>query len=470
MNAKQALALLLVLVGCGVKDGAQGPTGLSGPTGPRGEQGPPGPGFEATPAIASVSPGAVVVGQTLDIAIVGNATEWTNGAIVSFGDGINVNKTISPSPVALIVNVTIDKAAVPGTRDITVTQNGKVTAWKGAFRVNPLYKAEVLGKPGRGALALVRVTSYDPDFSFDTSWNGTTYLGVRATSSPPSNIVVQEVTARKVDLLVTGDIDSALGMRDLRLINQFGRPGERSFVFPQLFDFADLTEQAVDGGTITGAFAQPYGSAEYKFSTTSSVEFMASVTSTGGAGAPTGHPMLAMMSSLGKFTGTAIPLTNSYTFTPYNTYYFVVFDPTGASGFNYDFSVRPLTRTNEVEPNDEKTSAPALVPPALLTASLSSATDVDYFKIVVTDAEVGRHLRVRTRYGTTGQYSTDSKIDVYRPDGQLFASSPDTTYHEELRTDALSTPGDWLVKVSNGNYYPPWASYKSMYELLVNWE
>ena len=466
------LGAVVVLAACGPTTGREGPPGLSGPTGMKGDKGDPGPGFAATPAIAAVSPAVVVAGQTLDVAITGADTDWTNGAVIAFGTGIVVSKVLSPSPLALIVTIAVDKAAAPGPRDITVTQNGKQTSWKGAFQINPLYKTEVLGKPGRGALALVRITSNDPNFTFDTSWNGINYLGVRATSSPASLIVVQDVKARQLDLLVTGDIDSPLGMRDLRVINQYGRPSERSFVFPQLYDFADLAEQGVDAGTpITGAFAQPYGSAEFKFQGTSSVEVMASVTSTGGVGAPVGHPMLAVMATGGKFTGLTVPLTNSYTFFPYSTpFYFVVFDPTGAGGFNYTFTVAPLVRTAETEPNDTKETAPALVLPALQTSSFTSGTDIDLFKVVVTDAELGRHLRVRTRYGTTGQYSTDSKIEVLRPDGTVFAASTDLSYHEDLRTDALNVPGDWLVRITYGTYYPPWTSYKANYELLVNWE
>lgn len=465
------LGTIAVLGGCGANAGPEGPRGLSGPTGMRGEKGEPGPGVETMPAIAAVSPGLVVAGQTLDVAITGASTEWTNGAIVTFGDGIVVSKVVSPSPLALIATITVDKAAMPGTRDISVTQNGKQASWKGAFKVNPLYKAEVLGKPGRGALALVRITSNDPDFTFDTSWNGTTYLGVKAFSSPSSAIVVQEVKPRQVDLLVTGDIDSPLGMRDLRLVNQYGRPSERSFLFPQLYDFADLTETSVDAGTpITGAFPQPYGSAEFKFQGSNSLEVIASVTSTGGAGAPTGHPMLAVMNNMGKFSGVNVPLTNSYTFFPYSTpFYFVVFDPTGSSGFNYTFNVSTLPRTTETEPNDAKETAPAIPVPSLQASSFTSGTDVDMYKVVVTDAELGRHLRVRTRAGPNG-YSTDSKLEVFRPDGALHAGPQDIYYYEDLRTDALTVAGDWIVKISYGTYYPPWASYKSQYELLVNWE
>lgn len=426
------------------------------------------------PAIAAVTPAVVVAGQSIDVAITGAATGWTNGAIVSFGEGIMVTKVISPSPLALIVSIFVDKAAVAGVRDITVTQNGKQVSWKGAFRLNPLYRAEVLGKPGRGSLALVRITSNDPDFTFDTSWNGSTYLGVRATSTPSSMIVVQEVRPRQVDLLVTGDIDSPLGMRDLRVINQYGRPSERSFLFPQLFDFAELNEQGVDAGTpIIGAFPQPYGSAEYKFQPSGpSGEVLASVTSTGGVGAPVGHPMLAVMSSTGKFGGQNVPLVNSYTFTPYSTpSYFVVFDPTGAGGFNYTFSISSLVRTTELEPNDSKETAFAVASlPLLQSASFSSGTDVDFFKLSVTEAELGRHLRVRTRYGVTGSYSTDSKVEVFKPDGALFGSSPDLTFHEELRTEALNAAGDWMIKLSYGTYSPQWQSYKSTYELLINWE
>ena len=465
--------VIAVLAACGSGAGPEGPRGLSGPTGARGEKGEPGPGFTATAAIAAVSPSVVVVGQTIDVAITGSATDWTNGAIVTFGDGIVVTKISSPSPLALIATIGVDRAAVAGTRDITVTQNGKSASWKGAFKVLPLYKAEVLGKPGRGALAMVRVTTNDPDFTFDTSWNGTSYLGVRAFSSPSSVVVVQDVKPRQLDLLITGDLDSPLGMRDLRVVNQYGRPSERSFTFPQLYDFADLAEQAVDAGTpITSAFAQPYGSAEFKFqSATSGQEVLASITSTGGAGAPTGHPMLAMMTSAGKFTGVSVPLINNYAFFAYSTpFYFVAFDPSGTGGFNWTFSIVPLTKTLEAEPNDTRETAPTLTLPSLQTSSFTSGTDLDIFKVVVTDAEVGRHLRVRTRTGTTSGYSTDSKVEVLRPDGTLFAGSLDTSYHEELRTDALPTPGEWLVKVSYGTYYPPWASYKSAYELLVNWE
>ncbi len=470
MKAWVACAVLVAVSGCVGTEGKQGPQGFSGPTGPRGEPGAPGEGFEAMPAIASVTPGFVVPGQTLDVAITGAYTTWTNGALVAFGEGITVNTTSSPSPVALLVNITVAPNAAVGTRDITVTQNGKATVWKAAFKVNPLYKAEVLGKPGRGALALVRLTSYDPDLTFDTSWSGTTYLGVRATSSPASNIIVQEVTAKRVDLLVTGDLDSPLGMRDLRVINQFGRPSEKSFVFPQLFDFVDVVETSVDGGSVTGMLP-PFGSAYFKYQGSSSFEQMASVTSTGGAGAAVGHPMIAMMGSTGKFTGTALPLTNSFTFTPYSTpYHFVVFDPSGAAGFNYTFSLLQLTRTLEMEPNDAKETASALTPPALLSATFTSGTDLDQFKVTVTDGELGRHLRVRTRYGTTGHYSTDSKVEVYTPSGALFASSPDTTYHEELRTPALDATGEWVIKISYGTYYPPWSTYKANYELLVNWE
>ena len=88
----------------------------------------------------------------------------------------------------------------------------------------------------------------------------------------------------------------------------------------------------------------------------------------------------------------------------------------------------------------------------------------------MTDAEGGRHLGGRTRDGQTGKYSTDTKVEVLRPGGTVFAGPLDVSDHEDLRTDALNAPGEWLVRISYGSYYPPWTTYKSMYELLVNWE
>jgi len=473
MRIALLIGLMAGVSGCGANAGPEGPRGFTGEKGAVGKQGEPGEGFMASPAIASVFPTVVVPGQTLEISITGAYTEWTNGAIVSFGEGITVSKIVSPSKVALIATVTLAKTALPGLRDITVTQNGVVTQWKNAFTINQLYRVELLGKPGRGALAMVRIITNDPDFTFDPTWNGTSYLGVRVSSSPASMIVVQDVKPRQLDLLITGDVDSPLGMRDLRVTNRAGRPGEQTLLFPQLYDFADLAELTVTPGmTYTAALAQPFSSAEFKFvATGGSAETMASVTTTGGpAGAPLGHPMIALMTSQGKFTGT-VALTNSYTFFPYSTpFYFVIFDPTGAGGFNYNFNVGPLVRTVELEPNDTKENAPTLTLPLLQQSSLSSATDVDLFKVVVTENEVGRHLRIRTRYGTTGSYNTDSKVELVNPAGDVFAGPLDVNYHEDLRTPALDVPGDWLVRISYGTFYPPWSTYKSAYELLVNWE
>src|SRR4051794_41115158 len=144
-NASLLVALMFAL-GCGKTEGPQGPRGLSGPTGMKGEKGDPGPGFTAPPEISGVSPRVVVPGQSLEITISGNATEWTGSTVVNFGDGIMVTKTVCPSPVALVVSIEVDKAAVPGDRDITINANGKMAIWKGAFRINELTKAEVFGR------------------------------------------------------------------------------------------------------------------------------------------------------------------------------------------------------------------------------------------------------------------------------------------------------------------------------------
>jgi hypothetical protein len=101
-------------------------------------------------------------------------------------------------------------------------------------------------------------------------------------------------------------------------------------------------------------------------------------------------------------------------------------------------------------------------------ATLTSGTDVDVYKVVVGQAELGRSLRLRSR---AGDYSTDLKIELLQADGTVVASSPDTTYHEDFRSPPLTAPGDYYVKLSWGRYTTSmWSTYSSRYDLLLNWE
>lgn len=460
--------VLLAVVALTACEGPEGPMGRSGIIGPMGEKGEPGPG--ATAAITAVFPRSVAVGLKAQLAISGVATAWNDNAAVSFGGGdIMVLRVRAASTNALIVDVEVAPNATVGTRDVIVTQGGgSPLTYRNVFQVTPLIIKTVSGKPARGSLMAVTIEHLDPEFEFDTSWSGSAFTGVSATLSPAGTILVRDVKPHRVELLVSLDVDAPLGARELRLINSWRRPSEKAFTFPDVFEVGELVETPlplVAAGTLQNGF----DSVLYKFTPmTSGVEQLASVTTTNGKGSP----MLVLVPTTGRFTTSSMTFINSYTFTPYATsttqYRFVVLDPSATPGVDYGISVVSPMRTPETEPN-EAMAPQGVTPPVLVTpATLSSATDVDEYKVTVTPAEVGRSLRIRTR---SGDYSTDVRVELGLEGGAAVMAPVDLGYHEDVRSPPLTAAGDYVVKLSWGRYTTStWTTYSSRYDLLLNWE
>ena len=459
--------VLLAVVALTACEGPEGPMGRSGIIGPMGEKGDPGPGAMA--AITAVFPRNVAVGLKAQIAISGVATTWNDNAAVSFGGSdIMVTRVRAASTNALVVDLEVSPTATVGTRDVTVTQGGgSPLTYRNVFQVTPLIIKTVSGKPVRGSLMAVTIEHLDPAFEFDTSWSGSAFTGVSATLSPAGTIVIRDVKPHSVQLLVSLDTDAPLGMRELRLINSWRRPSEKTFTFPNVFDVGELVETPLPLAA-AGTLQNGFDSVLYKFTpTTNGVEQLASVTTMNGRGSP----MLVLVPTNGRFTTTSMAFINSYTFTPYGTttpFRFLVLDPSATPGVDYGISVVSPMRTPEVEPNEAMTPQ-VVTPPVLVTpATLSSGTDVDEYKVTVTPAEVGRSLRIRTR---SGDYSTDLRVELSLEGGTAVMTPVDLNYHEDVRSPPLAVAGDYVVKLSWGRYTTStWTTYSSRYDLLLNWE
>jgi hypothetical protein len=94
----------------------------------------------APPAITSISPTFRAQGVTGSVVINGSGylSNITTGAAVSFGAGVTVNSFVRNSASKLTANITVDPAAAPGPRDVTVTNpDGGVATCGGCFTVNP---------------------------------------------------------------------------------------------------------------------------------------------------------------------------------------------------------------------------------------------------------------------------------------------------------------------------------------------
>ena len=464
MSRSLIVLAVSTLVACAGTEGLDGRPGITGQMGDKGD-----PGMSASPGITAVEPRTVAVGIETEVAISGVGTTWSEAASVSFGDGITVTRVRAPSANALVVDIKMAANAALDTRDIVVAQGSSTLAYRNVFTVIPLVTLATSGKAARGSVATVVVTNHDPAFEFDTSWSGSIFTGVTATLSPGTAALVRDVKPHTVTLLVGFDTDAPLGMRDLKLVSAWRRPSEVTFSFPAVFDVVDATEQVLPVGMpMNATFAEAFESALYKFTPSStSVEMLASVTTTNGKGTP----MLVAVPTGGHFTTTSLAYVNSYSFTPYSLidYRWVAIDPSGASGVSYAVSVIQPMKSPEVEPNDSAALAQTLTPPVIVSlATMSSAMDFDYYKVAVGQGELGRALRMRSRQG---DYSTDVKIELLAADGSTVMGPVDLAYHEDARSPALTTAGDYYVRLSWGRYTTsPWSTYSSRYELLVNWE
>ena len=88
------------------------------------------------PVILTVAPAQGPQGQTLDVAVTGQNTNFVNGTTsASFGIGVTVNTVTVSSATVAVVNVTIAPAAAAGTRTVTLTTGSETVSIAAAFNV-----------------------------------------------------------------------------------------------------------------------------------------------------------------------------------------------------------------------------------------------------------------------------------------------------------------------------------------------
>jgi hypothetical protein len=91
----------------------------------------------AIPTLTSVTPSSGTRGETLNVSVLGENTNFVNGtSVLSFsGSGITVNTTIVSSPTAASANITIAAGAALGFRDVLMTTAGETAASLNGFNV-----------------------------------------------------------------------------------------------------------------------------------------------------------------------------------------------------------------------------------------------------------------------------------------------------------------------------------------------
>jgi hypothetical protein len=89
-----------------------------------------------TPVITQISPNIGNPGQTLNVTLTGQYTNWVSGTTTAnFGAGITVNSVTVNSPTSVTVNITIGSGTPVGPVTVTTTTGGEMETVAGGFTV-----------------------------------------------------------------------------------------------------------------------------------------------------------------------------------------------------------------------------------------------------------------------------------------------------------------------------------------------
>jgi hypothetical protein len=437
------------VVACSGSDGAQGPAGKDGVTGPAGSAGPGG-----DPSVSGITPGRAFLARKVDVTVSGYNTEWSTSTTLDFGAAIKVDSITVASPTALVASLTIDKAATPGARDVTITDGSTKEVYKGAFKLDLPAVISTQGSVAQGSILAIHVTGKDLSTPFDTTSTGDglftpiTFTNLSVTAPAGVNASVDAATIYGVDMTALVDVTAPTTAQALEVTSgPMGDPKDDVFPMPGVLTLAARTPAALTSGTAaTGTIAKPLDSMLYSFTPGASlsiVDFAASST------VMNATPKVVILPKSGKFadlvTFAAKPTIVTASADPY---YAIYWDNSGTTGaFSVLAKSVAATGAAPMEPNDTFAQAQtaATLPFVLRSAALTSATDIDYVKYTALAADVGKSFHVQT---IAGDPKTDTIVDVFATDTttSLGGPSADTGYHEDFVSSPITAAGVYYVK------------------------
>lgn len=444
----------------------------SGDQGPKGDTGPAGP---VEPSISGITPGRAFLARKADVTISGNGTKWAEGTTADFGPGIKVEKLVVASPTALVATLSIGADAASGPRDVTVDTDGIVATYKGAFTVESPLSLTVKGSAAQGSVFFVTAQSKDLSTPFDTTTEGgglfsaPTFTGITVKDIPGVVVQVSDVSLYKAELAIVVDVTSAPGKKALSLLSGVDGTPQTAFPYPDGIEIGARQAAALVLGTSSSQSAKaPFESKLLTFAPVAGTALTEIVVTTND---PDFDPALILLPKSGRFDEALTGFVRSTTFvsTSSDPLYAVVLDTAGKTG---DFAIVARSTTaataSEAGTNETFDAAQAIanLPTIVTNATLSSATDVDWYSVTVSAANASKKLRVIT---AGGDANTDTVVEVFKDDGTtVVVKKTDDNYHENVLSGAL-TEGTYLVKVS-ASTESQWASSKSKYQLALRFE
>lgn len=406
-------------------------------------------------SVSGVFPSSAFLGRQARIEISGDVTTW-DAPTVSFGEGVTVDAVNVASPTALFVDVTIAPTAAAGLRTVTVTDGGEMLELKDAFELEAPLDIKVKGTLAQGSVVALTINNRDFETPFDTSFTGDgffeplVFVGVSLTAPDGSQVFVDDVQPYSIAATALVDIDAVPGpfsvVSGVAVEEQITSPGG-------VFDVAPRTATAITGATM-GMATAPLSTELYEFTATGSPSLLqVSIT----AQNPSAAPGVIVLGPSGSFDEIIAYSDDVDAPVGGGKVYLIPWDNTGAAG--YSFTVTPasaaMTTATEAAANDSAATAQVAgaMPFALQNATLSSSTDQDWVRVTVTQADVGKRLRVKT-YGADPE--TDTVVQFFQGAAgtQAFGNeSSDQGFHEDHRSPVISTSGTYYVKIVASSYF-----------------
>jgi len=362
-----------------------------------------------TPSASGVFPAEGFAGRELRVEISGDATNWADGATVTFGTGVTVSSVTVASPTDLFAEIKIDAAAAVGAQDVTVASNGSVTL-KQAFQVVSPIEAQFTGGVDQGGRPGFTIINHDFDQPFDLTADSSGGLAnVTFTGPAGTNFIADAQTSTAYELkgVVEIDGDAAAGM----LTVASGATGAQVTSVIANVDIKARAATALTSGTAApGMIANAGDTLWYSLAAPAGLIHMTG--SISGANAANGSPAVGIMEG-GKWSQIVGGL--HAVVTAAETVNIVIFDTAGAA--NYSVSITPVAEAlvSLAEPASDHTTGTAAAPSAIpfqitgATLTGTATTDVDLTKLVIDAAHATKKIHI---VAESADNQTDTAVDV----------------------------------------------------------
>jgi hypothetical protein len=364
------------------------------------------------------------------VTISGYATSWTDKTTLDFGAGITVANIHAASPTALVADITIDKTAALGPRDVVINDATKETYSQG-FTIAPPALLTLQGTLSQGSILYANVELQDQSTPFDTTGTqdplsgAITYTNLAFAVPNGVTASVNTATTNNLQIFLTVDVDATVGAADLDLLSgPAGDTTDAEFPVPGGFTVTAQTATALGAAPAAGNVKSAYDSGLYSYTPSASLSIVDITASSSVTGANAGFALLPKSGHfadyLGFFqaaSGTGTSATTTLLPSSADIYYAVYWDNSGAVGaytLGATGTAPAATKATTATDGSKGGAIVATALPFVLTAGdFTTGTSADWVQVNTGAGDAGKVIHVQT----FGDPLTDLSINIVTMNG-----------------------------------------------------